>query len=67
MKSLMTIAAVAGLIASASAPANAFPLLTGAVTVENPNVVDVGWRCGPHRHWSWRLHRCVRNGHHMNY
>lgn len=61
MKTLIAVATIAAGLASVSAPANAFPLLNGQVTAGGPEIVQVGWRCGPHRHWSWRRHHCVWN------
>ena len=61
MKSILVAAALAGLLGSVSAPANAFPLVTGQVTIANDDVTEVGWRCGPFRHFDWRIHRCVWN------
>jgi len=62
MKSLVAVAAIAGALATISIPANALPLVSAQVTAgQNANVVDVGWRCGRHRHWSWRWHHCVWN------
>ena len=61
MKIVITIAALAGLLASVSMPASAMPLVPGEVSVGDPNLKEVGWRCGPGRHFAWRLDRCVRN------
>jgi len=61
MKSIIAVAAVAAGLACVSAPANAFPLVPGQVAINNDDVTEVGWRCGPFRHWSFRLHRCVWN------
>jgi hypothetical protein len=62
MRMLLTIAAFAGVLAAAAAPANAVPMPTGSVAIDaGSQATEVGWRCGPHRHWSWRLHRCVVN------
>ena len=62
MKTFLAVTALAGLFAAVSAPANAFPWASGHVTIGTNNAVtDVGWRCGPHRHWSFWRHSCVLN------
>ena len=61
MKSLIAVAAVASSLAAFSVPANAFPLVTGGISIHTNDVTDVGWRCGFFKHWSEDLHRCVFN------
>jgi hypothetical protein len=62
MKSLAFALAGTALFVLTTATSQALPLpaptagITGASSVE-----QVGWRCGWHRHWSYRLHRCVHN------
>lgn len=42
-------------------PAGAYPAAKPTGLEASSQVTAVGWRCGRFRHWSYRLHRCVRN------
>ena len=62
MKTLALAAiSTATLFAALSVPASALPSLPSIPSIDKTAVELVGWRCGPHRHWNWRWHRCVRN------
>ncbi len=62
MKTLALAAiSTATLFAALPVPASALPSLPSIPSIDKTAVEQVGWRCGPHRHWNWRWHRCVRN------
>jgi len=63
MKSLIAAVALAATIGAVAAPANAFPFVNGQLTIAGPEVTQVGWRCGPFRHFDPRFGRCVANFH----
>ena len=61
----LTILGTSFLLAAATlaaVPASAAPLgsLKSGISTDT-SVVQVGWRCGPRRHWSPRWGRCVWN------
>ena len=67
MKSLIAVAIVAASLAAVSAPANAFTFGGGQITVSGPEIVQVGWRCGPFRHFDSQIGRCVWNHRHWRW
>ena len=48
-----------GMSGASAVPANG-SVIALAQLGDGP-VLQVGWRCGPYRHWSYRWRRCVHN------
>ena len=62
MKSILAVLAIAGAAAISAPAANAFPDVTGGVTLgQDANIIAVRDGCGINRHFSPRFDRCVWN------
>jgi hypothetical protein len=52
---------IIGMSAASALPANGSVISSAQAGEQAGSLLQVGWRCGPHRHWSYRWRRCVWN------
>jgi hypothetical protein len=61
LATVFALATAMGTLGASALPAAGMVITSTQAAPEVGHVIQVGWRCGFDRHWSYRWRQCVRN------